>query len=217
MTVVRKRRPADTPRLDAAAWTETALEFLATGGIDGVRIELLAKRLEVTKGSFYWHFKDRDALHDSMLSLWRRRATLSLIERLDKGEQSPEARFRRLLRLPIVGTRSAMAADVELAIRLWGRRDPRAQAVLEEVDNLRLHYIGGLLRECGIIEAEARPRAILAYSYMRVAATLIPGDGQHLMEQCEDIMLGISRTPEDGSPRKGRGGSRNPIKGVISS
>ena len=208
MTAIRRKRAVDAPRLDAVAWTNAALELLATSGIDGVRIEFLAKQLAVTKGSFYWHFKDRDALHDSMLSHWRRRATLSLIERLDQGEASPEARLRRLLRLPIVGKKSSRAADVELAIRLWGRRDPRAQGALEEVDHLRLRYIGGLLQECGVNEGEAQARAVLAYSYMRVAATLIPDDAvQQLMEQCENILLGIPQVSGEEATRRRRGRS----------
>lgn len=182
----------DNTRLDATAWTEAALELLATQGVDGVRVELLAKRLEVTKGSFYWHFKDRDALYDSMLIHWRRRTTLGLIERLDRGEATPEARLRRLLQLPVVGRSSARAADVELAIRLWSRRDERARHALEEVDQLRLRYIAGLLTECGVAKDEAEPRAILAYSYMRVASSLVAEGRRELMQQCEDLLLGVA-------------------------
>lgn len=189
MNAKTKSRVPDAQRLDIAAWTDAALEVLATQGIDGVRIEVLAKRLEVTKGSFYWHFKDRDALYDSILDHWRRKTTLGLIERLDRGEISAEARFRRLLQIPMMSRRSALAADVELAVRLWGRRDERARRALEEVDHLRLRYIGGLLKGCGVPEREIEARAILAYSYMRVAATLIQRDAAELMAQCEDLLL----------------------------
>lgn len=57
--------------LDADAWADAALNELAAHGIDRVRVELLAKQLGVTKGSFYWHFKDRDALLARMLDRWR--------------------------------------------------------------------------------------------------------------------------------------------------
>ena len=190
------RRPrsaaAEAPKLDIAAWTDAALELLATQGIDGVRVELLAKRLKVTKGSFYWHFKDRDALHDNMLLHWSRRTTLGLIERLDRADQPPEARLRRLLQLPVLGHRSAWAADVELAIRLWSRRDDRARLALEEVDQLRLRYIIKLLLDCGVREEEAEARAILAYAYMRVAASLVPPDSSELLRLCENVLLGRS-------------------------
>ena len=57
-------------RLDASAWIEAALEALADGGVEAVRVEPLAKALDVTKGSFYWHFADRRALIDAMLTSW---------------------------------------------------------------------------------------------------------------------------------------------------
>jgi AcrR family transcriptional regulator len=188
----RRAKSIDSGRLDIAAWTEAALDLLAIQGIDGVRVELLAKQLEVTKGSFYWHFKDRDALHETMLAHWRRQATLQLIERLERDGASPELRLRRLLRLPISGRRSQRAADVELAVRLWGRRDPRARAALEEVDQLRLRYIGKLLTACGVPERDVTARAIIGYSYMRVAATLIAPDRADTMELCETLLIGAN-------------------------
>lgn len=175
----------DAKRLDAAAWIEAALDQLAQTGIDGVRVELLAKRLGVTKGSFYWHFKDRDAMFGAMLSHWRRRATLGLIERLDRDEVTPDSRLQRLLRLPLAGKRSSWGADIELALRLWGRRDQRARAVLKEVDQLRLRYIESLLVSSGTAPDEAKAGAIIAYSYMRVAATLVSPGETDLLDRCE--------------------------------
>jgi len=190
-TVRNSNKPtkADTGRLDADAWTDAALAELGAHGIDGVRIEVLAKRLNVTKGSFYYHFRDRDALLETMLARWRRRATLALIERLDSGVASPEERLRQLLRLPLKGQTAALAADTELAIRLWGRGDERARIALEEVDELRLQYIEKLFVQAGVTEEIAHARAILAYSYQRVAGTLISSDATDLIQQCEDILL----------------------------
>lgn len=176
-------------KLDEKAWIEAALGQLAAEGIAGVRVELLAKRLAVTKGSFYWHFKDRDALHERMLEHWRRHATLQLIERLDRNEASPAGRLKRLLRLPIQG-RSASAAEVELAIRLWARRDDRARAALAEVDQLRLRYIESLLMLCGVPAEEADARAVLAYSYIRVAATLVMDESEDFITKCEALLMG---------------------------
>ena len=98
-------------------------------------------------------------------------------------------RLRELLRLTLGGERSAFAADIELAIRLWGRSDPRARAALEEVDELRLRYIEQLLTQSGLPAEEARARAVLTYSYQRVAATLIPAEETQLIRQCEDLLI----------------------------
>ena len=176
-------------RLDADSWIAAALEMLEAHGIDGVRVELLARNLGVTKGSFYWHFKDRDALHVAMLDSWRRRATLSLIERLDRA-LAPKERLIALFRLPFSNPRSEQGAAVELAIRLWGRRDPRVLTVLKEIDQLRTEYITQLLRQCGVAESEARPRAILGYAYMRVGTTLIEGEPAEVVAMCEQLLLG---------------------------
>lgn len=185
-----RRQRTGTARLDLDAWIDAAMTELAANGIDGIRVEVLATRLSVTKGSFYWHFKDRDALLVAILDRWRRRATVALIERLDRDHQPPRDRLLRLLRLPIVGEHSSFAADVELSVRLWGRRDERARAALAEVDELRLHYITRLLVDNGTASAEARSRAILAYTYLRVAPTLIPADAIATMQQCEHVLIG---------------------------
>jgi len=187
-----RAKTSQSKSLDANAWAEAGLLELAAHGIDRVRVEVLAKRLSVTKGSFYWHFKDRDALLAMMLDQWRRRATLALIQRLDRGGAAPLDRLRELLRLPMQAERSARAAEVELAIRLWGRIDPNARDALEEVDELRLQYLTQLLVESGARPELARARAILAYSYQRVAPTLIPADAAGLMQHCEDLLIGLA-------------------------
>jgi len=175
-------------KLDVDAWTSAALDLLAEQGIDGVRVDVLARKLGVTKGSFYWHFKTRDDLHIAMLGRWKRRATLDLIQWLNR-DREPADRLKRLMRLPFAGEKSTQAVDVELAIRLWGRRDSRARDSLEEVDELRVAYIAKLIEASGIPADEAHARAIFGYSYIRVAATLVaPGD-RALMERCEAMLL----------------------------
>jgi AcrR family transcriptional regulator len=184
---------SDGPHLEAQDWVEAGLQELADQGVDGVRIERLAKALGVTKGSFYWHFRDRDALLTAMLALWRRRATLDVIERLDRTEETPMERFRTLMRLQYRGRRARQGAAVELTMRLWARRDKAARAAMQEVDALRLRYIAGLIQDCGAPAAEAEARAILAYSYMRVASTLIGPDQEALLAQCEVVVIGNSK------------------------
>jgi AcrR family transcriptional regulator len=183
-----KKTAGETPRLDSQAWVQAALDILAEQGIDGVRVEILAKQLGVTKGSFYWHFKDRDALFEAILDTWRRQATLRIISRLDQTTQTSAGRLRQLLHLPFQGPRSERGADVELSLRLWSRRDPRARAALAEVDQLRLRYIAGLLEDCGCNANDAKARAVLAYSFIRVGATLIDSKDHATLETCLSLL-----------------------------
>jgi AcrR family transcriptional regulator len=186
----RVTRETDAPSLGATDWVEAGLQALADHGVEGIRVERLAKGLGVTKGSFYWHFRDREALLEAMLQLWRRRATLDVIERLNRTAETPVERFRALMRLQFKGTRARQGAAVELAMRLWARRDMAARAAMEEVDDLRLRYIAGLLQDCGTPPHEADARAVLAYSYMRVASTLVTIDQEATLGQCEALVMG---------------------------
>ncbi len=191
---LKAARPAtDSARLDPQAWIDAALEILADGGIDGVRIEPLAKQLGVTKGSFYWHFKDRSALLEAMLTQWRRNTTLEIIARLERSSATPEARLAQLLRMPFRGPRADKLAEVELALRLWGRRDAQARAALEEVDQLRLRYFQDLLERVGFTPEVAAVRAIYCYSFMRVAGTLIDHQNEALIDRSVDLLVQEAR------------------------
>ncbi|MEA2418333.1 MAG: hypothetical protein QOE60_539, partial [Thermoleophilaceae bacterium] len=69
--------PTRTPR---GTWIEAGLRALAAGGPDRVRIEPLAGALGVTRGGFYWHFANRQALLEEMLDTWERIGVDEVIE-----------------------------------------------------------------------------------------------------------------------------------------
>src|SRR5215472_11105656 len=81
-----------TPRSE---WIEAGLQALASGGPAAVRIEVLAQALGVTKGGFYGHFADRNALLEEMLDTWERRATDETIERAERKGGNARIRLRR--------------------------------------------------------------------------------------------------------------------------
>src|SRR6187200_2081714 len=60
----------DKPRLSADDWARAALDVIAEQGLAAVAVEPLARRLGVTKGSFYWHFPSREALLVAALERW---------------------------------------------------------------------------------------------------------------------------------------------------
>jgi AcrR family transcriptional regulator len=173
--------------LTAIDWIKAALVTLAEQGIDGVRVEPLAKRLGVTKGSFYWHFKDRAALTDALLKAWSKRIGEAVAERLEQTDRSPRQELHAVLRLPF--ERSVSGADIDYAIRLWSRRDPKAKTALAKMDEVRLRQFSKLLIEIGVPAKEARARAILAYSYMRMAMSLPVKGDDRVHAVIEDILL----------------------------
>jgi AcrR family transcriptional regulator len=183
----------DTSSLDVEAWVNAALAVLAKNGVEAVRVERLAKSLKVTKGSFYWHFRDRRALFDAMLASWRRRATLGIIDRLERSHTSPAERLKQLLALPRFNSRSSRGgADVEAAIRLWGRSDATAASAISEIDRLRLRYIKSLLAANGSLPGTASACAMLIYSFMLAEASVGRAMDPKVCADCEALLLRLS-------------------------
>ncbi len=156
--------PERSGRLDAAAWIEAAIEALANGGIEAVRVEPLAKSLAVTKGSFYWHFPDRRALLDAALRHWME-GRIAAIRAHAASDEPPTA---VLMRLAELYTRHAniKGLSVELAIRAFGRSDPKAAKAVRIVDTERLIHVARLFAGLGWDSEEAQARAVLFYSYL---------------------------------------------------
>ena len=93
----RARSAARTPArtsLTPEQWIETATELLVDHGIDAVRVDVVSKILKVTRGSFYWHFKDREDLLLSLLEAWRKATTEQIIERFESHQGTPEELVR---------------------------------------------------------------------------------------------------------------------------
>src|SRR4051794_17931564 len=92
----KKPAKATGPRLAPDDWTRAAVRAIGDGGIANVSVERLATELGATKGSFYWHFKDRPALIAAALDQWELDQTDAVIERLSTIDE-PSERLRRLL------------------------------------------------------------------------------------------------------------------------
>ena len=157
-------------------WVQSATQLLVDGGIDHVRVDVVAKLIGVTRGSFYWHFKDRNDLLVHLLDSWRNAATEQIIERFDRKRDQPRELIKELLSLPFRGRAAQRAARVELASRSWARRDPMARHVVDDVDSRRISYIAQCFSALGFDIAEARSRAFLLYAY-EVAESLLGNQG----------------------------------------
>jgi AcrR family transcriptional regulator len=148
---------ASKTRLSRERWIEAALAALAEGGVAAIAVEPLAARLGVTKGSFYWHFRDRDELLSAALQEWERVGTEQLIERLDA---IPDPRKR----LGEWASR-VLGADKAQLVALHAAADhPVVGPVLRRVTERRINYLADVLSDAGVPPAAARRRARLLYS-----------------------------------------------------
>jgi AcrR family transcriptional regulator len=151
-----------TPR---GAWIEAALQALAAGGSDAVRVEALAVSLGVSKGGFYWHFADRQALLEEMLDTWEKAVVDDVIARVESQPADPRAKLRQLFEL--ASSTDVLAADlltVELALRDWSRHDSDVAERLSRVDNRRMAYMRSLFGEFCVDENDVEVRCMLVFS-----------------------------------------------------
>lgn len=155
-----------TERLSAQAWIDFALATLAREGFETLKADILARKLGVSRGSFYWHFADIETFHARVIQQWRQVATEAIIADVER-EQAPEARLDVLLRHAF-----GDGAELEVAIRAWAENNELAARAVGQVDRRRRAYIEKLLRELGMSVSLAAARtAVLYWAYLGAAVS----------------------------------------------
>lgn len=145
-----RSRPVNQSSLSRAEWIRAGLETLSERGVDGIRVESLAKRLRISKGSFYWHFKNREDLLEAILASWEAdHGDWELAEggrTLNAAESW--ARLLEMLSRPSYGS-------LDLAISQWAREEEKVQRRVAEVEKKRLAYLTQVFREVGFSARQA--------------------------------------------------------------
>ena len=198
----RRPRKQSVNRLTAGDWTAAALDAIARGGLAAVAVEPLATRLGATKGSFYWHFANRDALIEAALQRWERDHTDAVIA-LVETEPDPLAKLRTLIATVIESTASPHADAIELAM-LATAGHPHVAPVLARVTERRVAYTAQLFEALGLPADEARHRGLLAVSaYLghaqlaHAAPQVVPGTAAQRQEYVDRIIGLLTGPPEN--------------------
>jgi AcrR family transcriptional regulator len=141
-------------------WIEEGLHALAEGGPDAVRVEVMAKKLGVTKGGFYGFFADRDALLEAMLNAWERESTDEVIDRVEREGGDPKTKIQRA---GVLTFSSDRLLPIDLAIRDWARRDQAVAERLRLVDNRRMALLREMIGTFCSDADEVEARSLLAF------------------------------------------------------
>jgi AcrR family transcriptional regulator len=149
---------AQRARLSRQEWIAAAMAMGVRLGFDGLAVEPLAAELNTTKGSFYWHFKDRADLLDAVLADWEQRATTQIIEDVDRSPSD-----ERLAGLVAAAFGRSFDDEIEWQI-LAAAHHPRVGPVVVRVHDARLAYLRRLFQARGLTVARARARARVAYA-----------------------------------------------------
>jgi len=157
--VARTSATPEKATLSASDWEQAALELIAEKGVSALAVEPLARRLGITKGSFYWHFGSRDELLEQALKRWERRDLEHLARSLDSQQPAAERLAEFILRT------SRQNRSHQIHAALCAASDhPRVRPYIERITQRRLRYLTKAFRELGMDDDAARHRARLTYT-----------------------------------------------------
>lgn len=142
-------------------WVDAARRALVAGGIASVKVDRLAAGLSVTRGSFYWHFRDRAELLTALLAHWEATNTAPMEQAVAQAGADGHAKLVALVRLWI--DEVAFSPAYDSAVRDWGRHDPAAAAAVGRTDERRVALLAGIFGDLGFAGTDAFVRARVTY------------------------------------------------------
>ncbi|MEE4348985.1 MAG: helix-turn-helix domain-containing protein [Pacificimonas sp.] len=188
-----KTRGRDTPI--EKDWIAAARDMLIEGGIAAVQINPLAMRLGVTRGGFYWRFKNRRELLENLLIDWESSNARHFLDRLAEPG-TPQERWERLVRLWI--EEKQFDPQLEAAIRQWARIDSDVRQRVQTIDQGRIEAIADIFRQTGRDEVEALIRARITYfhqiGYYALDLGELPEERQALTPHYTRVLFGEGET-----------------------
>lgn len=149
--------PPKKGRLSREDWILAGFQALSRSGVAALKVEALARTLDTTKGSFYWHFKDAAAFENAMLDYWKSRATEEVMATAARESASPRENLRALARI-ITELRDEAKGGFhsESAINRWAAADSRVARVRLDIDQVRLDYLERQFTHAGFSDARAK-------------------------------------------------------------
>jgi AcrR family transcriptional regulator len=156
-----RRKTKEPERLGRDQWLARAMDVLAREGGAKLRIDRLVRDLGVTKGSFYWHFKDREDFVASLSAYWAEYSTRQVIDKLGRSRGDAKARLAAVVEAVF----SEDLGRYDLVMRAWAARQPEVAAVVKRVDEQRFAFIRSLFSEIGFRgqDLETRTRVFVCY------------------------------------------------------
>ncbi len=158
-------RTSPKSQLTSQDWIKVAFRALSSEGAGALKAEVLARKLNASKGSFYWHFKDVPSFQLQMLSLWEADATTAIMSIVNSSAPPglPRLRFLAQVIADLNAENEYGGLRAEPAIRDWARMDVVVADAINRVDKRRMVFVAQLFQQAGFSPAIARRKARLFY------------------------------------------------------
>ena len=180
-------------KIEKINWLEEGMKVLSIEGYPGIRIDKLCLRLNVTKGSFYHHFKNVENYIEVLMEYWEEENTANLIKIVSESRDYED----ELERLNQISMNIDFKAEV--AIRSWAFHNEEVKKRIEKVDHRRLEYLKTLYTKIGVENDLASNYARLEYAtYIGMQQLFADLPKKELDKLCEDykVMLEFTFLPE---------------------
>ncbi len=162
-------------KLTKLDWLQAGFRALTEQGPQALKAEPLAKSIGVSKGSFYWHFKDIPDFKSAMIQHWKQAATADVIAQIEAGSSNPTEKILALAHHSTALPRAEYGGPAsESAIRDWARFEPDIAKIMAEIDAKRLAFTASLFEAAGQEKSQASQSARLLYSALIGLQILAP-------------------------------------------
>lgn len=157
----RKSKTKSSKRLTREQWLDKALNILAREGKAKLRIERLARDMKVTRGSFYWHFRDRRDFVKSVVEYWVEKYTSIVRSEVAGLQIDAKSRLLALMEKLVYNRHERY----DIAIRAWAALDADVARIVRKADRMRMDFVRSLFTEMGFTgkELEMRVRTFVVF------------------------------------------------------
>jgi AcrR family transcriptional regulator len=168
-------------------WLDQGLEVLAAEGSPALTIDRLCAAMELSKGSFYHHFRGAKDFRAALLQHFEAESTTRFIEAVEQHADAPAADKLRMLADIVLADKQS--PDLEVAVRAWAAQDETAYDVQARVDRTRTEYLEKLCRGIGHSRAEAKQLARMLYLLLVGAGHVVPPIPPRELKRLYDVAV----------------------------
>lgn len=166
-------------------WLEAAYEALLGSGVEAVKIQPLAKKLRLSRTSFYWFFEDREHLLTALIARWRDGNTGNLVRQSEAYAESIAEAILNVFDCWL--DTSLFDSQFEFAIRSWAIQSPDILGEVNAADKVRIDALTAMFVRFGFEHVSADVRARTMY---------LTQIGYISMQTAEDVATRLQRIPE---------------------
>lgn len=170
-------------RLSSQDWVREAIKVLLSRGVDEVKVDRLAKSLQITRGSFYWHFKSREELLERVLEFWDTRHEAFLEEWASEVDGQPGLRLWKLMNLWVRRDKRVYFPEWQAALQAWAKKSPEVAAMYRRQERAQVEALTRMFAKLGYDDVEAPTRGRIAHLFFESHGYFVGQTGAPLKER----------------------------------